>query len=134
MDTKYYDSIIVTLQSRILCKKCNYVLMSYSRHDYIKCKCGACFLDGGLDYVRIGGDLNAVTDMSVRSPLTAIPLSYLCGDEEKLKNGTPDDPKLSLETVSKYIEWMEHSRPKEELESNLLYRHLKGFIERNFEW
>lgn len=134
MDTKYYDSIIVTLESSILCKKCNYLLTSHSRHDYVKCKCGACFLDGGFDYMRIGGDLNAVTDMSVRSPLTAIPLSYLCGDEEKLKNGTPDDPKLSLETVSKYIEWMEHSRLKEELESNLLYNHLKGFIERNFEW
>lgn len=134
MDTQYYDSIIVTLESSILCKKCNYVLTSRSRHDYVQCKCGACFLDGGRDYMRIGGDLNAIEDLSVRTPLTAIPLSYLCGDEEKLKNGTPDDPKLSLDIVSKYIEWMEHSRQKDELKCDLLYFHLKGFVERNFEW
>ena len=59
--------------------------MSRSRHDYVQCKCWACFLDDDLDYIRIGGDLNAVEDWSVRSPLTAIPLSYFYGDEEKLK-------------------------------------------------
>jgi len=39
----------------IECQKCNYVIRSFSRHDFKSCSCGAVFVDGGEDYQRIGG-------------------------------------------------------------------------------
>lgn len=37
------------------CLLCDDVIISRHRHDYIQCKCGACFLDGGgEDYYRYG--------------------------------------------------------------------------------
>lgn len=38
------------------CKKCNDVIESKHRHDWVSCKCGAIFVDGGHDYFRAGGD------------------------------------------------------------------------------
>lgn len=37
------------------CKVCGDIIESKSTHDYKVCKCGACFVDGGKDYVRYGG-------------------------------------------------------------------------------
>lgn len=39
----------------IRCRKCGVVLESKHRHDFVACECGT-FVDGGLDYVRVGGD------------------------------------------------------------------------------
>ena len=36
----------------IQCKLCGDIIESTSRHNYVKCKCGACAVDGGLDYMR----------------------------------------------------------------------------------
>ena len=36
--------------------KCNDIIESLSVHDFQKCKCRACFIDGGNQYTRIGGD------------------------------------------------------------------------------
>jgi hypothetical protein len=38
------------------CLKCNTIIESKHRHDYVTCACGACFVDGGSDYMRIGYD------------------------------------------------------------------------------
>ena len=38
------------------CLKCGDVIESKHRHDFVWCKCGEIFVDGGLDYVRCGGD------------------------------------------------------------------------------
>lgn len=38
------------------CKKCGSIIESKSVHDFVSCKCGACFTDGGLDYCRRGWD------------------------------------------------------------------------------
>ena len=40
----------------VQCLKCGDILVSYSRHDFFSCRCEACFIDGGSDYVRIGGN------------------------------------------------------------------------------
>lgn len=37
------------------CRKCDTVVESKTRHDFVPCTCGAIFVDGGLDYVRAGG-------------------------------------------------------------------------------
>ena len=41
---------------KIICLKCNDIIESLSVHDYKKCKCGACSIDGGNEYTRISGD------------------------------------------------------------------------------
>lgn len=34
------------------CKRCGDVIESKSTHDCVKCSCGACAVDGGLEYLR----------------------------------------------------------------------------------
>ena len=43
------------LRNRIRCKRCGDIIESKYTHDFQQCKCGACFVDGGLEYQRIGG-------------------------------------------------------------------------------
>ena len=39
------------------CNKCNVIIYSRARHDYIRCTCGSIAVDGGqTDYVRILGN------------------------------------------------------------------------------
>ena len=45
---------------KIKCLKCNDIIESLSVHDYKKCKCGACSIDGGNEYTRIGGDFKYI--------------------------------------------------------------------------
>jgi hypothetical protein len=43
------------LQHGIKCTRCGVKLFSNSRHDFVSCRCGAWFIDGGFDYQRTGG-------------------------------------------------------------------------------
>ena len=43
------------IRNRAKCLKCGDVIESTHRHDFVGCKCGAIFVDGGLDYLRRGG-------------------------------------------------------------------------------
>ena len=45
---------------KIRCLKCNDIIESKDLHDYVSCKCGACSIDGGNQYTRIGGDANYI--------------------------------------------------------------------------
>lgn len=45
---------------KIKCLKCNDIIESKHAHDFKRCKCGACFIDGGNEYTRIGGDFNNI--------------------------------------------------------------------------
>lgn len=38
------------------CLKCNDIIESTHRHDFVCCRCGAIFVDGGHEYVRAGAD------------------------------------------------------------------------------
>ena len=51
------------MSKRIKCRKCGSVIESKSRHDWVSCKCGAIFIDGGNDYTRIGGDYKDIEEM-----------------------------------------------------------------------
>jgi hypothetical protein len=42
------------LTNSIRCKHCGGVIESRHRHDFVPCKCGAVFVDGGRDYLRRG--------------------------------------------------------------------------------
>uniref|UniRef100_A0A6H1ZHT7 DUF7695 domain-containing protein n=1 Tax=viral metagenome TaxID=1070528 RepID=A0A6H1ZHT7_9ZZZZ len=38
----------------VVCLNCNDTIQSTYRHDYVVCKCGAIFIDGGDSYCRLG--------------------------------------------------------------------------------
>ena len=40
------------IKNAIQCKLCGEVIESIYRHEYVQCKCGACTVDGGHDYLR----------------------------------------------------------------------------------
>lgn len=51
-------------KNAIKCLKCGDIIESKSVHDWVRCSCGACFVDGGLYYMRIGGNKEDWEDMS----------------------------------------------------------------------
>ena len=40
------------IKNAIQCRLCGDVIESTDRHNYVECKCGACAVDGGHDYLR----------------------------------------------------------------------------------
>ena len=44
-------------RNAVRCKLCNTIIESKHRHDFVSCECGNIFVDGGLDYLRRGGDV-----------------------------------------------------------------------------
>lgn len=52
------------VHNRIRCKKCGDIIESTYRHDFVQCSCGACFVDGGHDYMRVGGDIDDWENLS----------------------------------------------------------------------
>ena len=51
--------------NRAKCLKCNDIIESKHRHDYVSCKCGACSVDGGHDYLKRVGDFLDFQDLSI---------------------------------------------------------------------
>lgn len=43
-------------KNKAKCKKCNTIIESKHRHDFVYCECEAIFVDGGNDYWKAGGD------------------------------------------------------------------------------
>jgi len=52
------------LENRFYCETCKVYVSSESRHDFASCPCGN-FTDGGHDYIRRGGKMSAMHDMSL---------------------------------------------------------------------
>ena len=52
------------IRNRIKCLKCGDIIESKSVHDWVQCTCGACYVDGGHDYMRIGGNKEDWEDLS----------------------------------------------------------------------
>lgn len=42
--------------NKVQCKKCNWIIRSKNRHNYVSCKCGAVSVDGGSWYQKITGN------------------------------------------------------------------------------
>ncbi len=42
------------IRNAIQCKHCGDIIESKYRHNFVSCSCGACHVDGGLDYIRRG--------------------------------------------------------------------------------
>jgi|WetSurMetagenome_2_1015567.scaffolds.fasta_scaffold424964_2 hypothetical protein len=55
-------------RNRCKCAKCGDIIESKYRHDFVSCKCGAIWTDGGTDYIRRGAmDFNDIIDMPYES-------------------------------------------------------------------
>jgi len=61
-DRSRVREIIISNKAR--CRKCGEVIESKHRHDFTYCQCGAIFVDGGKDYLRRGGDLESIEELS----------------------------------------------------------------------
>jgi len=52
------------LSNKARCKICHSIAESTARHHLCFCSCGAIFVDGGTSYLRRGGDISAIEDLS----------------------------------------------------------------------
>lgn len=55
------------VQNAVICNKCDDLIISKHRHNFVECKCGNIFVDGGQEYLRRGGkglEDNSYTDYS----------------------------------------------------------------------
>jgi hypothetical protein len=53
------------LVNKAKCKLCGDEIVSRHRWDWVKCKCGEIFVDGGQEYLRRGaGDLENIIELS----------------------------------------------------------------------
>ena len=55
----------VIVKNAIRCKKCGDIIESTSRHDFKYCKCRACAVDGGHNYLRRCGNHDDFEDISI---------------------------------------------------------------------
>ena len=55
------------LKNAIRCKKCGDEIESKFTHDFKWCRCGACAVDGGLDYLRRIGKPDDIEEISVEN-------------------------------------------------------------------
>ena len=53
------------IQNEAQCMKCGDIIVSKYVHDFVECRCGAIFVDGGMDYLRRGGDNEDFIDRSL---------------------------------------------------------------------
>lgn len=47
-------------RNMIRCKKCGDIIESKSVHDFQQCSCGSAYVDGGHEYIRIGGNFKDI--------------------------------------------------------------------------
>lgn len=52
------------ITNKIRCLKCGDIIESIHCHDFKFCSCGACAVDGGLDYLRRCGNREDWEDLS----------------------------------------------------------------------
>ncbi len=59
------DRLYRVVRNRCQCRQCNDIIESTHRHDFVRCKCGAIFTDGGKEYIRRGAKyLSDIIDLS----------------------------------------------------------------------
>lgn len=68
------------LSNQVVCTHCGDKPYSAHRHDMKACSCGGVFVDGGMDYLRRGGNGNCV-DMSI-----VIPNRHVLGLQEAIED------------------------------------------------
>ena len=54
----------IIVRNAAKCKVCKDIIESKHVHDFKSCKCGAIFVDGGLDYIKRGGSPADMIDLT----------------------------------------------------------------------
>ena len=54
----------VVVVNKCQCAVCLDIIESRHRHSFVRCGCGAIFTDGGTEYIRRGGEIENIIDMS----------------------------------------------------------------------
>lgn len=57
------------------CNECGDVIQSTHRHDFVACKCGSIFVDGGNEYLRAGGDKEDIEFLYISTDKKYVPES-----------------------------------------------------------
>jgi len=55
---------MIIIKNSAKCKLCGDIIESKFRHDFVWCRCESIFVDGGLDYLRRGGEPANFIDLS----------------------------------------------------------------------
>lgn len=64
--------------SGLRCGGCKDVIYSCARHDFRTCTCKGWFVDGGFDYIRVGGLKNPTPPMvDVKVEVDALPIELM---------------------------------------------------------
>ena len=62
------------LHNRVKCKLCSEVIESFHRHDFKWCSCHSIAVDGGRDYLKRCGNIDAYEELSEYTDAPEIPL------------------------------------------------------------
>ncbi len=76
------DEIIIVNRAR--CVRCNTVIESTYRHDFVTCACGAIAVDGGRAYLRRVGDPLLIVEMSEHRKPTEREYQIMASQEDRL--------------------------------------------------
>ena len=61
----YREKVQKILRNRCMCANCGDIIESKSVHDFVQCKCGEIFTDGGTDYIHHGANkFSDIIDMT----------------------------------------------------------------------
>ena len=60
------------IHNKARCRKCNQIIESCNIHDFVPCKCGAIFVDGGHEYLRRGGKLEDIEELNEIQDMTKV--------------------------------------------------------------
>lgn len=85
------------IHNRGRCKLCGDIIESTNRHEFVTCRCGACSVDGGHDYLRrCLASPDYFEELSVIKP---------CGDSyENASDSNPkSDPDAIIDAAAKRI-------------------------------
>ena len=78
------------IQNEAQCMKCGDIIVSKHVHDFVECRCGAIFVDGGMEYLRRGADdFENFIDRSLKMDKDALNecVDAVVSAEENNKNG-----------------------------------------------
>lgn len=98
----------------IKCKCCGDIIESKSRHEFVECSCGACFVDGGHDYVRCGGspeniefltEYEEVPEYKIKLRFYVFEVTVL-GTIEEIKNRYKDNLLEIIDPETDKIVWV----------------------------
>lgn len=80
------------LVNAIKCKQCGEIIESTEQHQYVSCKCGACAVDGGHEYLR----------RSFQSPDCYFELSVMEASDE-MSDRPPNKTTMRWRKVEKFL-------------------------------